>query len=193
MTMIDKRIINALLIVDIGVVLFCYFFGTRTWLINSQIGFLSSILVVLASMHSYSKMVQRQVDNAKPLDNEDAMLEKIEDPHGVFDDSSHSESICPQASPCEISSESDNEILKRVQDDDDHLQEEPKISVLESLKNSKASISLYRIGAYGVFALGFLYLSSHNIFHIPSYFVGISLPIVIIVTLLFLQAKKGDA
>ena len=151
MTMIDKRIINALLIVDIGVVLFCYFFGTRTWLINSQIGFLSSILVVLASMHSYSKMVQRQVDNAKPLDNEGDI-------------------------------ESQKEELK----------EEQKISVLESLKNSKASISLYRIGAYGVFALGFLYLSSHNIFHIPSYFVGISLPIVIIVTLLFLQAKKGD-
>lgn len=149
--MIDKRIINALLIVDIGVVLFCYFFGTRTWLINSQIGFLSSILVVLASMHSYSKMVQRQVDNAKPLDNEGDI-------------------------------ESQKEELK----------EEQKISVLESLKNSKASISLYRIGAYGVFALGFLYLSSHNIFHIPSYFVGISLPIVIIVTLLFLQAKKGD-
>ncbi|MEJ2498697.1 MAG: hypothetical protein P8Y46_05140 [Sulfurovaceae bacterium] len=150
--MIDKRIINALLIVDIGVVLFCYFFGTRTWLINSQIGFLSSILVVLASMHSYSKMVQRQVDNAKPLEDEG--------------------DIEPQ-----------EEVLK----------EEQKISVLESLKNSRASISLYRIGAYGVFALGFLYLSSHNIFHIPSYFVGISLPIVIIVTLLFLQAKKGDA
>ncbi len=151
MMMIDKRIINTLLIVDIGVVLFCYFFGTRTWLINSQIGFLSSILVVLASMHSYSKMVQRQVDNAKPLDDED--------------------DIEPQ---------------------EEALKEEQKISVLESLKNSRASISLYRIGAYGVFALGFLYLSSHNIFHIPSYFAGISLPIVIIVTLLFLQAKKGD-
>jgi hypothetical protein len=151
MTMIDKRIINALLIVDIGVVLFCYFFGTRTWLINSQIGFLSSILVVLASMHSYSKMVQRQVDNAKPLDEDDG--------------------IEPQ---------------------EEALKEEQKISVLESLKNSRASISLYRIGAYGVFALGFLYLSSHNIFHIPSYFAGISLPIVIIITLLFLQAKKGD-
>lgn len=150
--MIDKRIINALLIVDIGVVLFCYFFGTRTWLINSQIGFLSSILVVLASMHSYSKMVQRQVDNAKPLDEED--------------------DIEPQ---------------------EEALKEEQKISVLESLKNSKASISLYRIGAYGVFALGFLYLTSQKIFHIPSYFAGISLPIVIIVTLLFLQAKKGDA
>ncbi|MEJ2496487.1 MAG: hypothetical protein P8Y43_03235 [Sulfurovaceae bacterium] len=126
--MIDKRIINALLIVDIGVVLFCYFFGTRTWLINSQIGFLSSILVVLASMHSYSKMVQRQVDNAKPLEDEG--------------------DIEPQ-----------EEVLK----------EEQKISVLESLKNSRASISLYRIGAYGVFALGFLYLSSHNIFHIQYF------------------------
>ncbi len=152
MTMIDKRIINTLLIVDIGVVVFCYLFGTRTWLINSQIGFLSSLLVVLASMRSYSKMVQRQVNNAKSLDDEG--------------------DIEPQ---------------------EEALKEEPKISVLESLKNSRASISLYRIGAYGVFALGFLYLSSHKIFHIPSYFAGISLPIVIIVTLLFLQAKKGDA
>jgi len=163
--MIDKRIINALLIVDIGVVLFCYFFGTRTWLINSQIGFLSSILVVLASMHSYSKMVQRQVDNAKPLDDEDDMLEKIEDPHGLFKE----DDIEPQ---------------------EEESKEEPKISVLESLKNSRASISFYRIGAYGVFALGFLYLSSHKILHIQSYFAGISLPIVVIVTLLFLQAKK---
>ncbi|MBN2768254.1 MAG: hypothetical protein JXQ68_04070 [Campylobacterales bacterium] len=166
MTMIDKRIINALLIVDIGVVVFCYLFGTRTWLINSQIGFVSSLLVVLASMHSYSKMVQRQVENAKPLDNEDDVLEKIEDPHEVFREDAESQ--------------------------EEDSRKEPKISVLESLKNSRASISFYRIGAYGVFALGFLYLSSNKIFHISSYFVGISLPIAVIVTLLFLKAKKGD-
>ena len=165
--MIDKRIVNALLIVDIGVVFFCYLAGTRVWLINSQIGFVSAFLVVFASTYSYSKMVQTQVANAKPLKDEDDTLEKIDDPHGVFteDDAGSQE---------------------------EESKEEPKISVLESLKNSRASVSLFRIGAYAIFAIGFMYLTTNKLLHLPSYFVGITLPIVIIIALLLLRARKGS-
>jgi hypothetical protein len=181
MMMINKRIINTLLILDIGLILFCYFIGSHIWLINSQIGFISASLIVFASMYSYGKMVHRQVENAKPLDDTDDVLEKIED---LYDNSSHSEFM------------SESKILNQVQDDnciqEEASKEELKRSMWSSLKSSRAYISLYRIVAYGVLALGFLYLSSNNIFHIVSYFTGISLPIIIIIILLYLQAKRGD-
>ncbi len=187
MKSIKIRILNALLIVDIGIVMFCVLAGNKDWFINSQIGFFSSLAVILASMYSYRKMVEESIASGAVVSSNDELLEKIEDPHGVYDENtSHSES------------ESDKEILKQVQDDkvqvqDDgsqENQEEEKLTTLEALKKSKAFISFYRLGAYLLLALGFLYLQSSHILHIPSYLFGIMLPPAIIAVMFFWQSKN---
>jgi hypothetical protein len=190
MKSIKIRILNALLIVDIGIILFCILAGHRDWFINSQIGFFSSLAVILASLYSYRKMVDQSVASGAVISSNDELLEKIEDPHGVYDENtSHSE----------LDSES-NEILNQVQDDkvqvqDDNMEvqgtaeDDKKITTLEALKKSKAFVSFYRLGAYLMLAIGFLYLQSNHILHIPSYLFAIALPPAIIAVMFFWQSK----
>ena len=57
-----RNSINTLLIIDIGVIIFCLLSGNRIWLINSQIGFVTSSLVMIASIISYRNMVKDRLD-----------------------------------------------------------------------------------------------------------------------------------
>ncbi|MBN2721890.1 MAG: hypothetical protein JXQ77_03630 [Campylobacterales bacterium] len=167
MKSIKIRILNALLIVDIGIALFCILAGNKDWFINSQIGFFSSLAVVLASMYSYRKMIDQSVASGAVVSSNDELLEKIEDPHGVYDEDDTQETILEET-----------------------IEEDKKITTLEALKKSKAFISFYRLGAYLLLALGFLYLQSNHILHIPSYLFGIMLPPVIIAVMFFWQSKN---
>ncbi len=167
---IRSKIINTLLIVDIGIVLFCYLAGQRDWFINSQIAYFSSLVVVMASMYSYAQMVKTGVKNGAVTTSTNELLDKIEDPHGVFDEDDKAQ------------------VQDDAQDQDDKEQE--KISTIEAMKKNKAYVSFYRIGAYAILVLGFLYLQNLKIFHMPSYMFGLILPPILIAIMLFLEFKN---
>lgn len=179
------KIINTLLIVDIGIVLFCYLAGERDWFLNSQVAYLSSLMVVLASIYSYAQMVKAGVENEIITTSNEELLEKIEDPHALYDENiSHSEFI----------SESNTEILKQVQDDKGQVQddeEDTKISTIEAMKKNKAYVSFYRIGAYAILVLGLFYLQSIKIFHMPSYMLGLFLPPALIAIVFYWGSKTS--
>lgn len=176
MKRIRLKIINTLLIVDIGIVLFCYLAGERDWFLNSQVAYLSSLMVVLASIYSYAQMVKAGVENEIITTSNEELLEKIEDPHALYDNG-HSELV----------SESNNEIQKLVQDDE----EDTKISTIEAMKKNKAYVSFYRIGAYAILVLGLFYLQSIKIFHMPSYMLGLFLPPVLIAIVFYWSSKTS--
>ncbi|TQV62416.1 MAG: hypothetical protein FNT15_06955 [Sulfurovum sp.] len=158
-----NRVINALLIVDIGVVIFCFLSGERLWLINSQIAFVSSSLVLFASLVSYKKMVEQRValgDDGVSGDVIESMDEKYN-----FDDDKD---------------KNPEELLKEVKAE----MKQDKRGVLEILKDSKTSLSLYRLLAYGVLILGFLYLNNNHLLHISSYLSSLAIPIIVFVIIL---------
>ncbi|KIM03279.1 MAG: hypothetical protein KN64_12660 [Sulfurovum sp. AS07-7] len=158
-----NRVINALLIVDIGVVIFCFLSGERLWLINSQIAFVSSSLVLFASLVSYKKMVEQRValgDDGVSGDVIESMDEKYD-----FDDDKD---------------KNPEELLKEVKAE----MKQDKRGVLEILKDSKTSLSLYRLLAYGVLILGFLYLNNNHLLHISSYLSSLAIPIIVFVIIL---------
>lgn len=176
-TMMMKRtkvkIINTLLIVDIGIVLFCYLAGERDWFLNSQVAYLSSLMVVLASIYSYAQMVKAGVENEIITTSNEELLEKIEDPHALYDENtSHSEQAWQD---------------KQVQDDE----EDTKISTIDAMKKNKAYVSFYRIGAYAILVLGLFYLQSIKIFHMPSYMFGLFLPPVLIAIVFYWGSKTS--
>jgi len=156
------KIINALLIIDIGIVIFTYLSGNRVWFINSQIGFISSTLVVFASFISYRNMVNRRLESGAIADLERDTIDKIEDPHSLYGGKEE---------------ESINKVdIKRV-------------STLEALKSSRATLSLYRIGAYIVLILGFFYLNRTHQLDIIPYISSLSIPPVLIILFLFKSLK----
>jgi len=166
-----RKIINALLIVDIGIVLFTYLSGNRVWFINSQIGFISSTLVVFASFLSYRDMVNRRLKSGAIGDLQKDTIDKIEDPYSLYDDSN---------------SRVDEVDIKELKAE---LKKE-RVSTFEALKNSKATLSLYRIGAYIILILGFFYLNKTHQLDIISYLFSLLIPPVLIVLLLFKGLKR---
>ena len=179
MMIVMKRVINALLIVDIGIIIFCLLSGERVWLVNSQIGFITSSLIMFASIISYRNMVKSRVDAGFVVaeDNRDT-IEKIEDPYDLYaeeDGRSSSHILDKEKSMQEVVKE-EKENLKRS-----------RRSVWQVTKDSKAALSFYRLGAYLLLILGFFYLNNNKILDIGSYLFALLIPPVIVITILMRQ------
>ena len=161
-----KKVINTLLIVDIGIVIFCLLSGERAWLINSQIAFITSSLIMFASIISYRNMVKSRIDAGLIIaeDNRDT-IEKIEDPYDLYDESKET---------------SMQEIIKEEKE----TTKKNRRSIWQVTKDSKAALSFYRLGAYALLILGFFYLNNNKILNISFYLYSLALPPIIIVAIL---------
>jgi len=171
------RIARWLIGVDICVIALSLLLGRVDWLLNTQIAFFSSALVLGASMFSYSQMVYSRLSSgtAVPDDDRDT-LEKIEDPHDLYSDE---ETVV------------DAQHLKEAIKEEKQRMKQHRRSLYQMLKDSRASLSFLRLGAYLLLFIGFFYLSKNELLHIPSYLLGLALPIVIIVGLLVTNKEEN--
>ncbi len=180
----SQKILNTLLAIDIGIIIFCMLAGHRSWLYTTQIGFFSSALVIAASMVSYRRMIQKRLEHyTPPLEEERDELEKIDDPHDLYDDETD-----PEKSK-KTEAVSKEEFVKVVKEEK-AKQKAQRRSISEVIKDSRASLSFYRVGAYILLVLGFFYLNRHHYLHIPSYLFSLSVPPVIVVIILMLENRK---
>jgi len=172
MTNINKQLLSVLLIGDAIVAAGSLIFFDIKVFWNMQIGFFSAALVMTASMVSYRRMVNTRVEhNVITMDDSKDVIDKMEDPYDLYSE--------------EIQEDEDDsrEFAEVVKEEKKKLKEN-KRTLFQVLKDTKAALSIYRLGAYAVLILGFLYLNRHGLLHIPSYIAALSLPPVIIVTVL---------
>ena len=170
MNVTDRKIVGALIGVDGLLLLASALFFDEKVLLNTQIGFLSASMVMLGSMKSYKRMVDARVENEVITTNIDRdVIDKLEDPHDLY---------------------SDENIEEPVEDMRTAIKEEKKRlkvnrrTLFEVLRDTKGALSLYRIGAYVLLILGFLYLNRHGLLHLPSYLLSIGLPPLIVAFML---------
>ena len=170
-----RRILTWLIGIDMVLMIASFILGGKVWLINTQIGYLSAALVLGASMFSYSQMVYGRVADgtAVPGDERD-ILDKMEDPYDLY----------AEESPVEVTQQ-----LKETIKEEKQRMKQNRRSAYQILKDSRASLSLLRLGAYLLLFVGFFYLSKSQMLHIPSYLFALTLPIVVIIGLLL--TKKG--
>ncbi len=187
MTKINVKIINTLLAIDIGIIIFCIISGNRHWLYTSQIGFLSSSLIIFASMKSYRNMIEKRVANQTVLDESQRdPLDEIDDPHGLYDDEVSQEVASQEVGSKKIVSQdeiSQDEFVEIV-NDERAKQKAKRRSPIQVVRDSKAFLSIYRLSAYGVLILGFFYLNRHQYLDITAYLFSLSIPPIIVVILL---------
>ncbi len=168
-----RNAIYALLIVDIGIIIFCYLSGETTWLINSQIGFITSSLVIFGSILSYRSMVQGRLNVGAIPDDERDTLDKLEDPYDLYDDE-------------KPKNDEEQTLVEVVKEERENLKKNRR-SFWETTKDSKASLSFYRLGAYALLIFGFFYLNSNKLLDISSYLFSLALPPIVIVIMLLRQ------
>jgi hypothetical protein len=179
MTSISLKILKVLLLVDLLLLVISIAFGTKLWIYNTQVGFISATLIMIASVISYRRMVNTRVEHGiVTMDDSKDVIDKLEDPYDLYSE--------------EVTEEKTEEDLAEVVKEERKKLKQSKRSLGQTLKDTKAALSVYRLGAYGVLILGFMYLNRHELLHIPSYLLALSLPPMIIVIML-LTAKENHS
>ncbi|MCB4755288.1 MAG: hypothetical protein LGB52_06855 [Sulfurovum sp.] len=167
MKTIDWNILRGLLIVDGLLIFVSVTFFSMSTLLNTQIGFLSATLVIFASIKSYKHMVSTRVENEIiAMDIDKDIIDKLDDPHDLY-----SENIEEEKQHFKINSRSLSEVVE----------------------DTKPTLSIYRIGAYLLLVLGFLYLSHHDFLQLPAYLLSLGLsPLTIVVLLVYNKAAYSE-
>lgn len=178
MTNINLKFLKALVAVDLLIILISVIFFDIKTVWSTQIGFISSSLVMFASMRSYRRMVNARVEhNIITMDDTKDTIDKLEDPYDLYSE--------------EVVEEEEEKDLKDVVKEERKKLKENRRSVGQTLKDTKAALSIYRISAYIVLILGFLYLNRHGLLQIPSYILSLSLPMFIVVYILMSEKEKS--
>ena len=176
MTSINTRLLKTLIVVDVIIILISIIFFDIKTLYNTQIGFISATLVIIASMISYRRMVNTAVEhNVVTMDDSRDVIDKLEDPYDLYSE--------------EIVEEEEKDLVETVKEERKRLKKN-KRTLSQTIKDSKAAFSFYRLGAYAVLVLGFLYLNRHDLLHVPSYILALSIPPVVIVITLVMSKEK---
>ncbi|MFK5937371.1 MAG: hypothetical protein QM497_03140 [Sulfurimonas sp.] len=131
---------------------------------NIQIGYLSSLFIILGSSYSYNKMIKTQVSSGAYKDERD-LLDNIEDPHELFDNEPINDAPAEELD------------LKQIV-----KEEKTKVKIL-SVKNMKygarGSMSAFRLVPYAFLILGFIALQNNNLLHLSYYLPALLVGIVI--------------
>ena len=177
MTSTSLKILKTLVVIDIFIILISIIFFDIKILYNTQIGFISATLVMIASMISYRRMVNTRVEhNVITMDDSKDVIDKLEDPYDLY-----SEEV--------VEEEEEKDLVETVKEEKKKLKENRR-TLYQTLKDTKAALSMYRLGAYAVLVLGFLYLNRHGLLHIPSYILALSIPPMVIVIMLLLNKEN---
>ncbi len=128
-------------------------FGTAVFA-NVQVAFLSSFLIIVASGYAHKRMVDGRIKNGIYADDRDP-LDKIDDPHGLFDEEEINDAPAEELD------------LKAI------IKEEKKkikpFSAGNLKQGLKGSFTLYRIVAYLFLVFGFIALKNNNVLDVKIY------------------------
>ena len=153
------------ILLDLCLLIYSFVFQNVIWLLNTQVAFISSLFIVIASFYSYKRNIQNRLSNfeASKASAEDRdKIDEIDDPFDLY---SEYEEIPEE----ELTPEKIKEII----------QEEKTKVKKNSLKNTLFSaggfLSIYRILGYGILIFGFFALNNNKIFIPVAFIVGLGI------------------
>lgn len=158
-----KKFAKIFLIIDFGLIIFCVLSNNYVWLLNTQVAFISSMIISIATFLSYQRNVSKRLDGVtveKELRDDRDKIDEIDDPFDLYSED-------------EISDKTDftAEEIKQI------IKEEKAKVKQNTLKNTFTGatgfISIYRIIGYAVLIFGFFALNNNGLFHTISYLVGL--------------------
>jgi len=131
--------------------------------LNAQIAFVSAFLVLLGSMYSYYRLVQRNLENETAVHQGD-LVEKIDDPYDLYGED-------------EPSVEEERPLQEVIKEEKARLKAS-RATVKHVSKSTPALFSLYRIVPYGGLVLGFIALKNNNMLLLWYFLPGLAAGIV---------------
>lgn len=164
MTMTKLRsIISPFLVVHIGL----YGLLTVSWaaFINAQVAFICAFLILLGSMYSYRRLVQRGLENEMAMHKDD-LVEKIDDPYDLYSEDTP------------VDEAEEERSLNTVIKEEKARLKANKATVKNVSKSTPALLSIYRLVPYGLLVLGFIALKNNGILQLWYFLPGLAAGIV---------------
>ena len=125
-------------------------FISNQFFISSQISFFASLIILTASFFAYKNRINSRLENAR-----DEILAKIEEEDEEDDE------ILPQNEAKEFSLKDEKARLKKQ-----------KFSFKD--RSFAAAFIPYRLVAYAILFLGFIFLKNENLLNVPGFLVGLA-------------------
>lgn len=151
---------------NIVLVILLFILKDKYWVLNAQLGFISSLIITLATFLSYKRNVQKRLENidtqAGELKEDRDKIDEIDDPFDLY---SEYEEVKEE----DLTPEKIKEIIQ---------EEKSKVktaSVKNALKSSGSFVSLYRIAGYGTLLVSFFALNNNQLFLPIAFLIGIGL------------------
>ncbi len=179
MTRRTLKMLIYLAIVDSIVILISIIFFDIKILWSTQFAFMSASFILLASMKSYQRMIDARIAlDLVTIDDSKDIIDQLEDPYDLY-----SEDVVEVPSGDFLLNSGQKPLVEVVKEERKKLKSNGR-STAQTLKDARAALSFYRIGAYIFLILGFLYLNRNELLHVPSYILALSIPVLVVVYIL---------
>lgn len=151
---------------DLCIVLFAFISKDTFWVINTQVAFISSLFITIASFLSYKRNVQNRISNldlslVKKGEDRDK-IDEIDDPYDLY---TEYEEIPEE----ELTPEKIKEIIQ------DEKSKVKKNSFKNTLFSAGGFLSIYRVLGYSFLIFGFFALNNNKIFLPIAFIVGLAI------------------
>ena len=177
--MMIRKFGKIFLIVDLAVIVFCLISANYIWLINTQVAFISSVIITIGSFLGYKRNIEKRVENSTDealISDDRDKIDEIDDPYDLY-------SEIKQAPAKELSVEEIKQILK---------EEKVKVkrnSIKNTIFSASGFASIYRIVGYVSLILGFFILKNNGLFDAYSYLAGLFVVTFSVLVTLFVNRK----
>ena len=153
------------LILDLCILIYAIVFQNNFWFLNTQVAFISSLFIIIASFISYKRNIENRLANldlSKTYKNEDKdKIDEIDDPYDLY---SEYEEIPEE----ELTPEKIKEIIS------DEKSKVKRDTLKNTLFATGGFLSLYRIIGYGLLVFGFSALNNNKTFIPLAFILGLS-------------------
>ena len=151
---------------DLCLVIYALVFNTPIWLLNTQVAFISSLFITIASFLSYRKNIQgrlSKLDLSKKQNGEDRdKIDEIDDPYDLY---TEYEEI-PES---ELTTQKIKEIIT------DEKSKVKKNSFKNTIFSATGFLSIYRVLGYVILVFGFFALNNNKLFYPIAFIVGLGI------------------
>lgn len=173
----NRKILIVLIIVDIVLLAIAMIFFDIKVLYSMQIGYITATLVMIASIISYRRMVNARVkEKIITMDDRRDTIDKLEDPYDLYSEDEVDE---------------EKSLAQTVKEEKKKLKQN-KRSLYQTLRDTKAALSVYRLSSYALLIIGFMYLNRQQLLDIPSYIIALGIPSVILVWILIKEKEEEN-
>jgi hypothetical protein len=165
------------IIIDLCIVFYALIFQNGLWFLNSQVAFISSLFITIATFLSYKRNIQNRISNLDLSQSSDLELrdkiDEIDDPYDLYTE--YEEIPENELTPEKIKEIINNEKSKVK-----------KNTFKNTLFSAGGFLSIYRVLGYMVLIFGFFALNNNGIFLPLAFIIGLGIvPIGVLFSKLF--------